>query len=119
MVSEAYNYDDITSGSDEIATTNVTILSGQDLAAYTPIGQVTASGKFVECDPSASDGSEKAVYITAQAIDATTGGTQAQVFKSGTFDPTQLNWHTNFDATTMLLAFVGTPISTQEQAVAL
>lgn len=110
---EAYNYDDISSGSDQLATTRVTIATGQNLAAFTPIGQVTATGLFVECDPTANDGSEKAVYITAQAIDATAADTATQVFKAGTFDPEMLAWNANFTATTKLLAFVGTPISTQ------
>lgn len=119
MTVETYNYDDITSGSDAIATTAVTILSGQDLAANTPIGQVTASGKFVDCNPSATDGSQTPVYITPQAIDATAGDVVAQVYKAGTFDPEQLAWHANFTATTKLLAFVGTPISLQAQAAEL
>lgn len=119
MTIENYNYDDVTSGSDEIATTSVIVLSGQNLDAFTPIGQVTASGKFVECNPSATNGSQVPVYITCNAIDATGGDTKAQVFKAGTFDPTQLAWHANFTATTKLTAFVGTPISLQEQAAAL
>lgn len=119
MTTETYNYDHIISGSDEVATTSVTILSGQNLAANTPIGQVTASGKFVECNPSATNGSEVPVYITPVAIDATTGDKQAQVIKSGTFDPEQLNWHANFTAVTKLTAFVGTPISLQKQAAEL
>ena len=119
MTIENFNYDDVTSGSDAIATTSVTILSGQNLTAFTPIGQVTASGKFVECNPSASDGSEVPVYITCTAIDASGGDVKAQVFKAGTFDPSQLDWHANFSAVTKLTAFVGTPISLQEQAAAL
>ena len=119
MSEESYNYDDFTSGSDAVSTTSVTILSGQDLAALVPIGQVTASGKFIECVRTANDGSQNPVYITALAIDATSGDTQAQIYKSGTFDTESLAWHSSHNATSKLLAFVGTPISTQSQAVAL
>jgi hypothetical protein len=116
MATEALIYEDIISGSDAIATTSVTILSGQDLLAATPIGQVTANGKFVECNPDATNGSQTPKYITAQAIDATGGDTQAQVYKSGTFDTEKIAFHTNFTAVEKLLAFVGTPISLQTKA---
>lgn len=116
MATETYNHDDITSGSDEIATTSVTIASGQNLAQYTPIGQVSTSGKFIECDPTATNGSQTPVYLTALAVDATAGDVKTQVIKAGTYDPQMVNWNENFDATKKLLAFVGTPISLQEKA---
>jgi hypothetical protein len=119
MTTESYNYDHPVSGSDEIATTSVTIASGQNLAANTPLGQVTSTGKFVECDADATNGSQTPVYLTAQAVDASAGDTQAQVIKSGTFDPEQLSWHASFDATKKLTAFVGTPISLQKQSAVL
>ena len=116
MTTETYNYDDITSGSDQIATTSVTIASGEDLAANTPIGQVADTGKFVNCVRTASDGSETAVYITANAIDATSGDISAQVYKAGTYDPEKLEWDASHTTVSMLTAFVGTPISLQSPA---
>lgn len=119
MTTESYNYDHVHSGSDEIATTSVTIASGETIEELSPIGQVTATGKFKFCDPDATDGSQTPVYITRLAIDASGGDVQSQVFKSGTFDPDQLTWHSNFTDVTKLTAFVGTPISLQTQATAL
>ena len=119
MTSEAYNYDDITSGSDQIATTSATIASGQVLPKFTPIGQVTATARFVKSDPAATDGSETPVYLTAQAVDATGGDKKSQGFKAGTFDPSMVNWHASFTAVQKQLAFVGTPISLQEKAAEL
>ncbi len=46
------------------------ILSGQNLVAMAALGRVTASGKFVEHDPAASDGSEDCVAILFDAVDA-------------------------------------------------
>lgn len=119
MTAETYNYDDVTSGSDAIATTSVTIASGQNLAALVPIGQVAASGKFIECVPTADDGSQTPVYITTQASDASGGDVKTQVYKAGTFDPEQLAWNEAFTSVTKLTAFVGTPISLQTQAAEL
>jgi hypothetical protein len=116
---EAYINEDISSGSDAIATTSVTILSGQDLVAHTVLGQITASGKFIECKTNASDGSQTAKYLTAQAIDSTGGDVQAQVYKSGTFDPEMVLFDASFSAVQKLIAFVGTPISLQTKSAAL
>lgn len=118
-MSESYNYDDITSGSDQIATTQVTILSGQVLAANTPIGQVTATGKFVNSVRTAVNGSQNPTYITAVAIDATAADVQAQVYKAGTFDPEKLNWDASHTDVSKLTAFVGTPISLQSPSAVL
>ncbi|MFC4699384.1 head decoration protein [Glaciecola siphonariae] len=119
MTTETYNYDDVTTGSDQIATTLVTVSSGQNLAKYTPIGQVTSTGEFVASVRTATNGSQNPVYITAQAVDATGGDTAAQVFKAGTFDPEMLAWDASHNAVSKLLAFVGTPISLQKPAAVL
>lgn len=119
MTTETFNYDDVTSGSDEIATTSVIIASGQTLGALAPIGQVTATGKFVLSESDASNGSQKPVYITAQEIDASSGDVNTQVFKAGTFDPEMLAWDDSFTAPQKLTAFVGTPISLQTKAAEL
>jgi TRAP-type mannitol/chloroaromatic compound transport system substrate-binding protein len=116
---EPYINEDITSGCDAIATTSVTILSGQNLAANTPLGQITASGKFTECKTDANNGSQTARYLTAQAIDATGGDVQAQVYKAGTFDPEMVLFDASFSAAEKLIAFVGTPISLQTKSAAL
>lgn len=100
-------------GSDSYQTTLATILAGQNLAEKTPLGVVTASGKVVAWDPAATNGSEKAVYITAYAVAATGGDKQAQVIKSGTFNPEQVIWPAGTTAAQKLGAFVGTPISLQ------
>ncbi len=115
MTVTAYSNDSIVAGSDDIATTEVVIASGQNLAQYTPIGQVTATGKFVVWAPGATDGSEKAVYLTANAIDASAADVSSQVYKAGTFntDLVELGAAT---AAQKLACFVGTPISLQTLA---
>lgn len=100
-------------GSDEQVTTLGVVLSGEDLAARTPLGQVTASGKFVEWAPGASDGSETAVRLTAYAVDASAADESAQLIKSGTFNPNLVAWPSGTTDLQKALAFVGTPISLQ------
>lgn len=68
-----------------------TIAAGADLEPGTVLGQITASGKYVACDPGAVDGSEaaKAVLLTparaasADVTDAVLLSRHAQVRRLG------------------------------------
>lgn len=113
MAEETYENEVWQTGSDQMATTSGTIASGQNLAARTPLGQVTASGEFVEWNPAANDGSQVAVRMTANAVDATVGATKAPMIKAGTFNPELVAWPGGVTAVQKELAFVGTPISLQ------
>jgi hypothetical protein len=105
--------DNWVTGSDSYQTTLATIASGQNLPDKTPLGQITASGKLVKWAPAASDGSQVAKFITAYAVDASSADTQAQVIKTGTFNPELVNWPAGVTAAQKLNAFAGTPISLQ------
>jgi hypothetical protein len=115
MTETAFNYNSIAAGSDEVATTKAVITSGQNLAQYAPLGQVAATGKLVIWAPGASDGSEKAVYMTANAIDASGADVSSQVYKAGTFNTDLVAFPAATDVQ-KLTCFVGTPISLQTLA---
>jgi len=51
----------------------ITILSGEVLEVGAVIGKITASGKYIETDPDAVDGSEVAAGVLYAAVDATDG----------------------------------------------
>jgi len=51
----------------------VTVASGQNLAAGTVVGVITASGKVTQLAPGASDGSQNAAGVLLNAVDASTG----------------------------------------------
>lgn len=55
----------------------VTIVSGEDLAAGTVLGKITASGKYAAYDNGASDGTQAAAGVLLDACDATAGDAQA------------------------------------------
>ena len=54
-----------------ISRDRVTIASGASLALGTVLGKVTASGKYKTLAPAASDGTQTAVAVLAEAVDAT------------------------------------------------
>lgn len=58
----------------------VTVKSGQKFGAMTVLGQITTGGKYVQCDPAATDGSEVAVAVSYAAVDATDADTPAVVY---------------------------------------
>ena len=53
-----------------ISREQVTILSGQNLAAGTVVGKVSASGKYIAYDDDNADGSQTAAGILYAAVDA-------------------------------------------------
>lgn len=52
---------------------NVTIVSGETLAAGTVLGKITASGKYAAYDNAAADGTEVAAGVLYEAVDASAG----------------------------------------------
>lgn len=85
------------------AIDNVTLVSGQNLAAGTVLGKITASGKFAIYDNAASDGTQAAAGVLCADTDASAADTvcaavvrDAEVIKdelqweSGTGDPAKL-----------------------------
>lgn len=113
MSQETFEHETWETGSDEAKTTLVTIGAAQVLPARTPIGQRTSDGLFYEYDLDGTDGTEKPVYLTAFAVDTTSGAAPKQVIKSGTFNPELVEWPATTTALQKSLAFVGTPISLQ------
>ena len=56
-----------------VQSREVTILSGENLAAMSVLGKITASGKYILSDDGAGDGSEVPDAILMEAVDATGG----------------------------------------------
>lgn len=58
---------------------NVTLISGQNLVAGSVLGKITASGKYTMVAPGASDGSQTAVAILWDNVDASGGDTKCVI----------------------------------------
>jgi|SRR5690606_1529304 len=68
-------------------TTKVTIASGQGkLPVGAVLGVEEATGKCKLVDKSASDGSQVAKYVLAEAVDATNQDVNAVAYKTGIFN---------------------------------
>jgi len=110
---ENFSTENWVTGSGVQENSSASIAAGQDLLERVPLGQNTITGDFHEWAPAANDGTEKAVYLTAFAVDTTSGIADKQVTKAGTFNPELVNWPAGTTAVQMKLAFVGSPISLQ------
>ena len=60
----------VSEGNGTISRESITVLSGEILEAGAVLGKVTASGKYKALDPAATDGSQVAVGILYDAVDA-------------------------------------------------
>lgn len=76
-----------------------TLESGQDLAAGTVLGVVTASGKYTQFDQDGADGSEAAAGILVYPTDATGGDTAcAAIIRDAEVNAAELTWPTDIIA---------------------
>jgi hypothetical protein len=99
-------------GETDIITKPQVIAAGSGaVAARTVLGRVTASGKLVPHNPGASDGSQTAVAILVDAVNAAADVTAA-VYIAGEFNMDALvyNAATNTDALKLGLFGVNGPI---------
>lgn len=78
----------------------VTIITGQNLAAGSVLGKITASGKYTLSLSASSDGSQTPVVILSEAVNATAADKKAAVYLTGEFDPTKLTFGTGHSAAT-------------------
>lgn len=84
-VTDTYDPNGIVVPGFDVFGENVTIVSGQNLAAGAVIGQITSGGKYKLALAASSDGSEDPVAILAEACDASGGDKTAYVYYAGGF----------------------------------
>lgn len=89
-------------GDAPVITEEAVIASGQNLAKYTVIAKVTATGKVVQYTPGASDGSQFPIGILTQPVDATSGDMRAAIYTSGFFNDAILVWPNNVACDTLI-----------------
>ena len=87
----------------------ITVLSGENLAVGQVLGAVTASGKYVAYDETATDGSETAVAVLYADVDASAADAEGvAIIRDAEVSAAKLVWGTADDAAgTVDLAAVG------------
>lgn len=85
----------VSEGNGHISREVVTIAAGADLEPCTVLGKITASGKYVQVDPAAADGSEVAAAVLyAAAKAATADATEVAIVRHAEVNSLALVWPT-------------------------
>lgn len=78
---------------------NITVVSGETLAAGAVLGKITASGKYAAYDNTAADGSEVAAGVLYAAVDASAADAAGvAILRDAEVNANELGWAAN-DAT--------------------
>lgn len=99
-------------GSADVTTLPVVFLTGADIAQYSVVGRIAASGKFVLSDPTAVDGSEVPIGIAVESAASASADAVGNIYISGCFNPAVLVWEAGYSTDVLKAkAFDGTAIS--------
>ena len=79
-------------GSSDIVTKPDTLASGQNLAQYAVVARITASGLLTVWNPAGNNGSQYAVGILCNAINASGGNKACEIYTGGSFNTAALVW---------------------------
>jgi len=83
-------------GENRYSRTNVTLLTGTNYVSGAVLGKITASGKFTLYDNTAVDGTQTAVGVLVNAVDATGGDKPGvMVNRLAEVNPNNLMYHAN------------------------
>lgn len=108
---DAYVPPVLRAGDGDFNTQPAIVLADEVLAQYEVVARITATGKIVAYDPAAaSTGAEKAIGVTAYAVDATGADVEAAIYVSGYFNTDALVWPAGITAAQKAGAFDGTAI---------
>ena len=85
----------------------VTLISGQNLKAGTVLGKITASGKYTQHDKDALDGSEVALAVLFDDVDASGGDKTAVITaRDSEVNAAELTWPAGYVANDITAATV-------------
>lgn len=74
------------------------VASGQGaVPKYSVVAVLTATGKLVKHNPAGADGSQNAIGITTQAVDASAADQKVAIYTAGTFNAAALTWNVATD----------------------
>lgn len=77
---------------DADVVTEEAVLGAGNLAKYTVVGRVTATGNLAVHNPAAVDGSQNPIGILTQAADATLATKRVAIYTAGFFNHAALVW---------------------------
>ncbi len=105
IAAEIFVPDQLIAGQFPLVTQPITIASGASvLPRGTVLGQITASGKYIQSLSAASDGSQTPIAILADQADPTSGDVQAGAYFAGEFNSNALSLGTGWTVASVTIA---------------
>ncbi|MBW1998616.1 MAG: head decoration protein [Deltaproteobacteria bacterium] len=87
-----HTQDNLIAGPMPRSEVGIVLASGENLSRGAPLGRVTATGKYKEWDPNASDGTQNFRAILAEDCDASGGDENCVAYFSGQFNYDGIQW---------------------------
>lgn len=111
MAQTTLDYAQHISGDTNIEHATITIAAGENVAQFTPLKFEAASGHF----KAMTNAESSAQYLSAFAVDATSGAKSHAAIKAIAITPSAVNWPDGLAEEKKEGVFAGTPINVQEQ----
>lgn len=111
MTQTTLDYAQHISGDTNIEHATITIAAGENVAQFTPLKFEAASGHF----KAMTDLETNAQYLSAFAVNATSGAKSHSAIKAISITPSAVNWPDGYAEEKKEGVFAGTPINVQEQ----
>lgn len=109
---KSWDFNQVRGSSLEIDTVSVTIGSGVNVPAYTPMALDSTNNQHYPYNPAGANGRNKALYLSAFAINTAGGAAKHALIRKGGFNIEAINWPATTDTFDKRQAvFAGTPIS--------
>jgi hypothetical protein len=105
IAAEMFIPDQLFAGQFQPVTQPITVKSGAGvLKRGTVIGQITATGKYIESVATATDGSQTALAVLADDVDATAADVLSGAYLSGEFNSNALTFDASWTLATLTAA---------------
>jgi hypothetical protein len=114
----AFTPDKLIAGQANLVTMPGTLAAGT-LSRGTVLGQVTATGYFVQCLKTANDGSQTPRAILVDDCDASAGIAKCNVYVSGEFRSEALTYHASWTLATLQMVCLAVGINLKTTNAAL
>lgn len=91
-IDTANSIDNLVAGPMPRSELGIILAAGENLSRGAPLGRITATGKYKEWDPNASDGSQTFAAILAEDCNASGGDENCVAYFSGQFSYDGIPW---------------------------
>lgn len=107
-----YSHTQIRGSSQQLDNVSLKVGANVNVPALTPMALSNADNLIYPYDPAGANGLNRALYLTAFAVDTTAGAAKKSLYRQGGFNREAINWPAATNTEDLQNAvFAGTPIA--------